>query len=461
MSDTPDTIIVTTLADVVDPNDGLTSLREAILAPDDGFRGKTIVLGEGTYTLSRSGTESPETRDFDIYANVTIVGNGAGRTTINGNGIDRIFEIFPSASLALSNLTLTGGNAMYDRGGAIYNKGEISLTDVTLDNNRAAFGGAIYNDQFGVAAISDTKFLDNQTHGLDGGRGRVGSMGESVLEYTGYNLGYFMASSGLPGGNGGDGGDGSDASGGAIYNALNASITIVNSELSGNGATGGRGGDGGDGGQGGPEKLVGPVPTFIANELKSGNGGNGGNGGDGGNAYGGAVYNQGYLNLVNQASSHYIGNTVTGGSAGIRGSGGLGGSTIGGAFSTKTGLDGSTGYNGTSGSASGNNIFDIGVTASNIVTAGNDSLKGAAGSDFMDGAEGNDQIEGFAGNDTLTGGAGNDRLDGGLGIDRVVERSNLNFVLTNTSLVGNGTDTLLGIEQAWLVGGIANNILSA
>src|SRR5262249_51671890 len=61
----------------------------------------------------------------------------------------------------------------------------------------------------------------------------------------------------------------------------------------------------------------------------------------------------------------------------------------------------------------------------------------------------------------LTGSLGNDSLVGGTATDRLIESGNVNFTLTNTSLVGLGTDTLSGIEQASLTGGSGNNTLNA
>ncbi|MEF8748709.1 MAG: calcium-binding protein [Candidatus Accumulibacter propinquus] len=160
------------------------------------------------------------------------------------------------------------------------------------------------------------------------------------------------------------------------------------------------------------------------------------------------------MNLVNQSNDLYTGDRVV---AGTAGSGGAGGTTVGRGGS----VDGTSGHSGLAGSANSPYTHNLGATASNSVTGGNDSLIGTAGSDSLGGAAGNDQLQGLAGNDILTGGAGNDRLDGGLGIDRVFETFSANCTLANTSLVGNGTDTLIGIEQAWLVGGAGNNTLNA
>ena len=94
--------------------------------------------------------------------------------------------------------------------------------------------------------------------------------------------------------------------------------------------------------------------------------------------------------------------------------------------------------------------------------AGNDSIQGGAGNDVLVGAAGLDKVLGQAGNDTITGGLGNDLLDGGIGTgDLLVESADANLTLTNTQLVGVGTDTLAGFESANLTGGPGNNALTA
>jgi Ca2+-binding RTX toxin-like protein len=92
---------------------------------------------------------------------------------------------------------------------------------------------------------------------------------------------------------------------------------------------------------------------------------------------------------------------------------------------------------------------------------GSVNLFGNDGNDQLIGGSGNDSLAGGNGSDRLTGGAGNDTLDGGndTSFDSVIEAGNVNFTLTNTSLTGNGTDTLRGIEAAQLTGGSGNNTI--
>jgi Ca2+-binding RTX toxin-like protein len=88
-------------------------------------------------------------------------------------------------------------------------------------------------------------------------------------------------------------------------------------------------------------------------------------------------------------------------------------------------------------------------------------INGTNESDRLGGTSDNDTIRGGAGSDFLDGKAGNDLLDGGSGIDNVDATADANFTLTNSRLIGDGTDTLVSIERAILTGGNSNNIIDA
>ena len=70
------------------------------------------------------------------------------------------------------------------------------------------------------------------------------------------------------------------------------------------------------------------------------------------------------------------------------------------------------------------------------------------------------EIRGGADNDLLGGGEGADHLLGGAGKDSVIEDGN-GFVLTDTSLIGNGNDTLASIEYASLSGNTGPDVIDA
>lgn len=96
--------------------------------------------------------------------------------------------------------------------------------------------------------------------------------------------------------------------------------------------------------------------------------------------------------------------------------------------------------------------------------AGNDGINGDAGNDTLRGGTGNDTLAGSDGNDVLEGGADNDILNGGSSIDSVDVDFAGNITLTNSSVTGDGIDTLTGIETAELFTfdqGGSNNTIDA
>ncbi|MFO0928639.1 MAG: calcium-binding protein [Gemmataceae bacterium] len=90
--------------------------------------------------------------------------------------------------------------------------------------------------------------------------------------------------------------------------------------------------------------------------------------------------------------------------------------------------------------------------------AGNNVLNAAMfpGAVTLDGGDGADTLTGGLGADVLIGGPGNDRLMGGAGVDLVIAAGG-SFVLSATSLSGQGSDTLAGVERATLTGDGADN----
>src|SRR5437899_12921418 len=87
---------VTTVTDVVNPNDGVLSLREAVLAANTSVGvPDTINLPAGTYTLTLTGAaeDATATGDLDLWDDVTIQGAGTGTTIVDGNATDRVFDV--------------------------------------------------------------------------------------------------------------------------------------------------------------------------------------------------------------------------------------------------------------------------------------------------------------------------------------------------------------------------------
>ena len=246
---TPSTFHVNSLLDTVAVNlktgkdtSGHISLRSAIQAADAKPNADTIILPAGTITLTIAGAgeNNAATGDLDIHGSVTIKGKGAGVTIVDGNNLDRVFDIF-SGKVSISGLTIQHGRAFVAGGGLMNEGAKVSLTNVTLENNIA--------------------------FGIDNGNGVNGSGGGAI------------------GNPGGAGVDGTVGEGGGIMNGA-GSLTLKNSFISTNLAFGGGGGNGGNGAFGG-----GAGGTNRANG-QPGVGGAGGGGGNGALALGGGVYNE-------------------------------------------------------------------------------------------------------------------------------------------------------------------------
>lgn len=161
------TFTVAMTADIVDgvcgddTAGGGCSLREAVMAANAAPGTDTIALPPGTYTLEATGRgeDASATGDLDLSEDVVIVGLGTqpGDTVIDANGIDRAIDILSgppgnTRTIQLRNLSIMGGEAVDENGGAIRNAAIVELEDVIISGSRASgasvagFGGALSNN---------------------------------------------------------------------------------------------------------------------------------------------------------------------------------------------------------------------------------------------------------------------------------------------------------------------------
>ena len=131
---------------------GNTSLRAAVMEANALIGDDTINLPAGTYTRTMAGFNEGHagTGDLDIRSTISIVGNGAGSTIIDANGMDRVFHVFSNGDLTLQGVTALGGdaseNSLANRaGGGIWNDdGTLTLIQSTVTNNTTpSIGGGI------------------------------------------------------------------------------------------------------------------------------------------------------------------------------------------------------------------------------------------------------------------------------------------------------------------------------
>ncbi|MBW2283331.1 MAG: hypothetical protein JRF65_01885, partial [Deltaproteobacteria bacterium] len=135
------------------------SLRGAIIKANGDSSMDTIILPAGTYVLTRAGAfeDDADTGDLDILEDVRIQGPGACLTVIDGNGLDRVFDVGKEetiiesdkctgvdrtyAHLELAGLTVTGGEPpLYNGGGEDH---PFPDSDCRYDEQWTADGGGI------------------------------------------------------------------------------------------------------------------------------------------------------------------------------------------------------------------------------------------------------------------------------------------------------------------------------
>lgn len=241
-------IRVTTLRDVVNANDGVVSLREALaMAAKTPGDTPTITFAEklagGEIKLNSTLNLKSNKANATFYANINgdINGDGVADITISGdanrNGVVdegdvRLFNIRDDATVVLDNLNLTNG---FDRGvfsanpgaanaaaAVIRNSGDLTIRNTVISDSKA-YGGTrtsstqsltndaaiVLNEGSGTLTITDTFFDGNRSQGGqgasqyrygDGGdaasminRGaltitRTGFSGEAIGGTAGYNV---------------------------------------------------------------------------------------------------------------------------------------------------------------------------------------------------------------------------------------------------------------------------------
>ncbi len=161
------------------PCNDVAALKTAI--NNANTNGGSIVLASRC-VYSLTAADNADDGLPEITGTVRI--SGGDRTTIqrspSATGGFRIFHVQQTGRLSLDSVTVRGGDAAGtgagDRGGAIYNdRGRLTLTGVTVRNNRAGFlAGGIWNN-LGTLALKDTTVHDNSSV-IAGGVATSGTM---------------------------------------------------------------------------------------------------------------------------------------------------------------------------------------------------------------------------------------------------------------------------------------------
>ncbi len=254
------TFIVNSVFDLPDPvpSDGICevagdpsvcTLRAAIQSANGTPGNDMIIFADSlpppaVFTLSRMGNDDTALNgDLDITADLTLIGNGAAQTILDGNGIalqDRVLHII-SATVTIMGVTIQNGRA--SDGGGLYNSGILTVMHSTISGNRAPFvGGGLYNG--GVLTVTHSTILGNSSD-LGGGvyvkgpmrldqstvHGNNATLGGGGL----YNENALTITSSTVSGNQG-------RTSGGVQNVSSANLWAWNSTIDGNSATANGGG---------------------------------------------------------------------------------------------------------------------------------------------------------------------------------------------------------------------------
>ena len=151
-----------------------------------------IGLVTGTLTLNQNvAMTAKEAADFTngitINKDITIDGKGH---TIDAKTLGRIFSIGEGFTVTLTNATLINGKA--DKGGAIYNDGSLTLSDVKLSDNAAdGYGGAVFNNGHlvvGNSVFDSNDIVNRGSASVDYGGAAIYNWKEGTLKVTNSNF---------------------------------------------------------------------------------------------------------------------------------------------------------------------------------------------------------------------------------------------------------------------------------
>lgn len=220
-------------------NNGVCTLRAAIMETNKLGGTNVINLPAGTFTLDRTGANEDDAKvgDLDIKQNLTIKGAGSSKTIIDGSQSithDRVFHILSGVvkiqGVAIQNggddaadtqiqgggiyvaqgakLTLlktvvgalVGSSGVGNRaamGGGIYSQGTLTLKRSTISQNSAArdpnttpdlnlYGGGLFNEYGGTASLVKSKVTENTAYYRGGGIHNDGklTLTRTVVEYN-------------------------------------------------------------------------------------------------------------------------------------------------------------------------------------------------------------------------------------------------------------------------------------
>jgi len=149
---------------------GTCTLRAAVQEANAFAGSDRIEVPAGMYVLTSPGAveDFAETGDLDLTETVDVVGVGPGGKIVDGNGLDRVFDVHAGVAARIEGLEIRGGNAAAVTfpghiGGGILarNASNLDLASCAIVGNRANAGGGLYAQSGSTATITDCSIRDN------------------------------------------------------------------------------------------------------------------------------------------------------------------------------------------------------------------------------------------------------------------------------------------------------------
>jgi CSLREA domain-containing protein len=292
-------------ADDGDPNNNVTTLREAINLANATPGNDAIAFG-GVFTDSIPDVITLTSGQLTITDDVTILGTGASNLTVSGNNASRVFEILGfGKDVSIDGLKIANGNdsgilinaytvvsltnsnvsnnTTASQGGGINNKGTLKLTNTNVsDNTATSDGGGIVNQ--GILSLTRSSVSDNTASSNGGGISNIGVL--SLVESSVSN-------------------NTATTNGGGISNINVGNFKLTNSTVSNNKANNGAGINNGQ------SSILSGATGTLTNSTVSGNEALGD---------GGGIYNFNSLSLINSTITN---NTADSNGDGVGDAGGI------------------------------------------------------------------------------------------------------------------------------------------
>ncbi|MEM8782336.1 MAG: choice-of-anchor Q domain-containing protein [Planctomycetota bacterium] len=225
-------VTVDSLSDHTDPDDGVTTLREALDRAAQTPGHDTITFDADVFTGATDTILLNDQLTINDADGVTIQGLGADALTLDAQGNSRALQVsFTSGAVEIADLTVTGGYAGgYGGGAGIWNSGDLTLTRVHVKDNTAAGNGSVGGGVFNRSG--DLVLRDSAVTGNSAGQGAGVASYNGSFEILNSTISGNTATSPGSSGYGYPGG-------GSVYSDSSSSGRIVSSTVTGNLGTNG------------------------------------------------------------------------------------------------------------------------------------------------------------------------------------------------------------------------------